>query len=966
MDKSPLLRSRHDRRARARRTWKPIELGRPGVFDSGTSDGERVPGSARGAPASGGRPRAATTRIPAPTTRARRSSTGTISEPPKTLDPQVAYSTADHDITGAVYDTLLEYHYLDAPVPADPRARARRSRAASRGRTAASPTASPARRTCASTTIPCFALGAPGARRAQVDRPPTSRSRSCGIADPEVNSPVAQHLRARRRVRGLRRAARRAAQGRLRPSPRSRIDEQYARAGGIAGVRVARRDELEIVLSEPYPQILYWFAMEFTTPIPWEAVAYYDGEDGRDALRRASRRHGAVPARPSTTSGAASCSSGTRTGTASAHPEWRAPGATYPAEGEPDDAARGLLDPRLRRAGRCRSLDRVEFRLDKEDIPAFTKFLQGYYDVSGIIEESFDRVVHEGGLSPEMAALGMRLDKAVVPSRLLPRLQHGRPGGRRAGRRARPQAPPGDEPRDRQPASSCASSRTAAASRRSRRSRPASSATTQRYANPFRQVDLERARGAARARPAIPSGIDPADRAAAAPDLRHRRHERARPACATSSSSTPGAGSASTSRSPPPTTTSSRTRCAAAPTSSSCGAGSPTTPTRRTSSSCSGVRWRAQRAAARTPPTSPIPSTTRCSSRCATRPNGAGAARAHPRACTRSSSASGRGSSSSTPSRTRSSHGWLRNAKPLGMSFSTLKYHDVDPAPRARAAPRVERAGPAGRAYVLAALGVAVVAPGVVDAACGSGNDARLPRPPHRSTAPPPCSASCSSSSSSSSSTPRPRTSRARRSARRRRPRRSSSGSRTTATTSRSSGTPTTRRDTMLADHFRRMLTFDFGRSDADDAPITRAPRRGRSGRALAHRAALRARAPRRDRAGALRRVLPRHLRRPRRAWSLCVLAMSVSILLYIIGGQYSVGKLLRWFPISGFDPSPVGDRALPRAAACWSASLASSARRCASIAPCSSRRRARDYVARRARRARDGRVMGATCCATR
>ena len=37
----------------------------------------------------------------------------------------------------------------------------------------------------------------------------------------------------------------------------------------------------------------------------------------------------------------------------------------------------------------------------------------------------------------------------------------------------------------------------------------------------------------------------------------------------------------------------------------------------------------------------------------------------------------------------------------------------------------------------------------------------------------------------------------------------------------------------------------------------------------------------------------------------LCVLAMSVSILLYIIGAQYLIGKLLRWFPISGFDPDP-------------------------------------------------------------
>ena len=37
----------------------------------------------------------------------------------------------------------------------------------------------------------------------------------------------------------------------------------------------------------------------------------------------------------------------------------------------------------------------------------------------------------------------------------------------------------------------------------------------------------------------------------------------------------------------------------------------------------------------------------------------------------------------------------------------------------------------------------------------------------------------------------------------------------------------------------------------------------------------------------------------------LCVLTMSVSSLLYIIGGQYLLGMLLRWFPISGFDPDP-------------------------------------------------------------
>ena len=35
-------------------------------------------------------------------------------EAPKTLDPAVAYTTAEHVVTGTVYDTLLEYHYLRA------------------------------------------------------------------------------------------------------------------------------------------------------------------------------------------------------------------------------------------------------------------------------------------------------------------------------------------------------------------------------------------------------------------------------------------------------------------------------------------------------------------------------------------------------------------------------------------------------------------------------------------------------------------------------------------------------------------------------------------------------------------------------------------------------------------------------------------------------------------------------------
>src|SRR5262249_15258348 len=79
------------------------------------------------------------------------------------------------------------------------------------------------------------------------------------------------------------------------------------------------------------------------------------------------------------------------------------------------DAENGLLRPEY--LGRpLPFLDRIDFRLDKEDIASFNKFLQGYYDASGIIQESFDRAVQGGEISPAMAARGMSLAKSVEPA----------------------------------------------------------------------------------------------------------------------------------------------------------------------------------------------------------------------------------------------------------------------------------------------------------------------------------------------------------------------------------------------------------------------------------------------------------------------------------------------------------------------------------------------------------------------
>jgi ABC-type transport system substrate-binding protein len=258
---------------------------------------------------------------------------------------------------------------------------------------------------------PCFALGGAG-RTTRTVTASDIAFELMRIADPDVTSPVIATFA---KVAGFRDFSKRLAS--LRESEAGfgslRIHQQYARAGGVEGIRVDGDHGLTVVLDEPYPQILYWFAMPFTTPVPWEAVVFYDGEQGRPffkdhpvgagpfELTHFDKRSRIVLSRNQNWYGRR-------------HPEWRAPGGVYPSEGEPEDAEQGRLAPAY--VGQpLPFLDRIEFRVENEDIPAFNKFLQGYYDASGVIHESFDKVVHEGGLSPEMAARGMKLEKSVDP-----------------------------------------------------------------------------------------------------------------------------------------------------------------------------------------------------------------------------------------------------------------------------------------------------------------------------------------------------------------------------------------------------------------------------------------------------------------------------------------------------------------------------------------------------------------------
>lgn len=329
--------------------------------------------------------------------------------PPKTLDPAVSYGSADTVVTDKVYDTLLEYHYLKRPytlmagmaekVPTPEDLGGGRVRYTFQ-----------LRKGILFQKDSCFSLeGSTGKARGQREVVAADFIfQLMRIADPALTSPVLEPFS---NIEGFKEFNLELIQRRKDDKSFSALSEreQYAQVKAPFGATSTDAYTLTIILKEPYPQILYWFAMPFTTPVPWEAATYYNGEEGRDPISEHPistgpylMEHYEKQARI----------------VLSRNPDWwglshrEAPGATFPTL-EPEET-RADLKASVGKA--LPFLDRIEYRREQEAIPAFSKFLQGYYDSSGIVKESFDKVVHEGGLSKEMQARGMGLSRSVEPS----------------------------------------------------------------------------------------------------------------------------------------------------------------------------------------------------------------------------------------------------------------------------------------------------------------------------------------------------------------------------------------------------------------------------------------------------------------------------------------------------------------------------------------------------------------------
>ncbi|MCG6965366.1 MAG: ABC transporter substrate-binding protein [Chromatiaceae bacterium] len=178
----------------------------------------------------------------------------------------------------------------------------------------------------------------------------------------------------------------------------------------MQGVEEIDRYTYRIRIEKKYPQFVFWLAMNFFAPMPWEAERFYrqPGLDEKNInldwypvgtgpfmltennpnLRMVLRRN----------------------------PNFH--GEAYPSEGTDEDRSEGLLDD----AGRNMPfIERAVYSLENEAIPRWNKFLQGYYDNSGIGSDSFDQAIQFGGsgeatLTEAMIDKGIRLSTAVESS----------------------------------------------------------------------------------------------------------------------------------------------------------------------------------------------------------------------------------------------------------------------------------------------------------------------------------------------------------------------------------------------------------------------------------------------------------------------------------------------------------------------------------------------------------------------
>ena len=178
----------------------------------------------------------------------------------------------------------------------------------------------------------------------------------------------------------------------------------------LEGVTVIDPHHFKIRLIGKYPQFRNWLAMTFFSPVPWEADQFYK-QKGLIA-KNISLDWYPVGTGPYLMEE----NNPNRRIVLAKNPNYH--DDFYPSVGSPEDAKEGLLKD----AGKkLPFIDKVVSILEKETIPYWNKFQQGYFDASGLSSDNFDQAISfagQGGpeLTPEMKAKKIRLDTEVETS----------------------------------------------------------------------------------------------------------------------------------------------------------------------------------------------------------------------------------------------------------------------------------------------------------------------------------------------------------------------------------------------------------------------------------------------------------------------------------------------------------------------------------------------------------------------
>ncbi|MGQ0511465.1 MAG: ABC transporter substrate-binding protein [Betaproteobacteria bacterium] len=342
-----------------------------------------------------------------------------FSERPKHLDPAQSYATDESQFTMQVYEPVLQYHYLKRPYELIPNTAVAlpEPRIERRGGETVSVYEIRIKPGIRFQPHPAFVPANLALDRRQVDALENPYQLALGtreltaddyvyqikrLAHPQLHVPIFGLMS--EYIVGLKAYAEMLKQA---ARPGEWLD---LRRHPLPGVERVDAHTYRVILKGRYPQFQYWLAMHFFSPIPWEAEQFFhqpgmaEKNFSLDWWPVGTGPYMLVENNPNARM------------TLARNPNFR--GEAYPSQGESGDAEAGLLAD----AGKVMPfIDKAVYTREKEAIPLWNKFLQGYYDSSGISSDNFDQAVRislegEPGLSPEMEANGIRMETSVEPT----------------------------------------------------------------------------------------------------------------------------------------------------------------------------------------------------------------------------------------------------------------------------------------------------------------------------------------------------------------------------------------------------------------------------------------------------------------------------------------------------------------------------------------------------------------------